>query len=160
MRRASLSAPRWHRQGGHTLWEMLLVLALLGAVTAIVAPAVGTRAQAKLDGVTLATAEVVSVLAQARSMALERGTSVDVMFDPRAARVWIIGGDRGDRRILATTTLRLAPGTVLTANEPRVRFTFHPAGTADGGPVVISGMGGGQRVTVDPWSGVADAAKR
>ena len=160
MSRASGSAQRWHHQGGHTLWEMLLVLALLGAVAAIVAPAVNVRARATADGVPRATAELVSVLAQARSMALERGTAVDVLIDPRSARVWLIGMDRGDRRVLAASTMQLAPGTVLMANEPRVRFTFDPAGTAGGGPVVISGVGDSRRVTVDPWSGVADAAQR
>jgi type II secretory pathway pseudopilin PulG len=145
---------------GHTLWEMLLVLALLGTVTAIVAPSLGLRAPLREQGVTAATKELMAVLAEARLTALERGTSIDVVIDPATARVWTFSVDRGERRLIATGMLRLAPGAMLEGEAPRVRVTFDAAGTASGGPVIVRGIEGARQVGVDPWSGVADAAAR
>ena len=152
--------PAERRPGGHTLWEMLLVLALLGVVAAIVAPSLGFRAPAREDSLTPATAEVMSILARARLTALERGTSIDVVIDPATARVWSFSAAGGERRLIDTGTLRLAAGAMLAADAPRVRFTFDAAGTASGGPVVVRGIPGAWRVSVDPWTGVADAVAR
>ena len=155
-----------HRQRGHTLWEMLLVLALLGLVTAMVAPALGFRAPAREDGVTAATNEMIAILARARRAALDRGTSIDVVIDPATARAWTFGTERGERRLIAEDSLRLAGGALLSADAPRVRFTFEAGGTASGGPIVVGGIDGARQVVVDPWSGVgawlgvADAARR
>lgn len=154
------SGPMRYRQGGHTLWEMLLVLALLGVVTAIVAPSLGLRTPARRDGVTETTKGIIGLLARARLMALDRGTAVDVLIDPATARVWTVGVERGEHRVIASGTLPLAGGAMLSADAPRVRFTFDAAGTASGGPLVVRGIEGAREVAVDPWSGVADAAAR
>lgn len=139
---------------------MLLVLALLGVVTALVAPSLGFLAPSRRDGLTAATDEVMSVLAEARLTALEGGTSVDVVIDPSTARVWTYTADRGERRLIASGTLRLTAGALIDAEEPRVRITFDAAGTASGGPVIVRGIAGARQVAVDPWSGVASAAAR
>lgn len=148
------------RQGGHTLWEMLLVLALLVVVTAIVAPSFGLSAPARRDGVTEATTKIIHLLGRARLMALDRGTTVDVLIDPATARVWTFGVERGERRMIASGTLPLTGGAMLSAGAPRVRFTFDAGGTASGGPLVVRGTEGALVVAVDPWSGVANAATR
>ena len=160
MPRRAGSRPIRHRQGGHTLWEMLLVLALLGVVTAIVAPSFGLRPPARQDSVTATTTEILAMLARARLTALDRGTAVDVLIDPATARVWTFSVERGERRLITAGTLPLAGGATLIADTPRVRFTFDAGGTASGGPVIVSGIEGARVVTVDPWSGVADAAAR
>lgn len=152
-------APR-RSQGGHTLWEMLFVLALLGVITALVAPWLGLRATAREAGTAAAADEIVSLLAQARVTALERGNSVEVVIDPASARVWSFSFDRGERRFITAGTLRLPPGAMLTAAAPRVWFTFDAGGTASGGPIVVRGIEGSRTVVVDPWSGVANAIER
>ena len=154
------SVSRLNSRRGHTLWEMLLVLALLGVVTAIVAPSLGLRSAIRKDGVTAATAEVSSVLARARLTALDRGTSIEVVIDPATARIWTFTVERGERRLLSAGTLALAEGAMLAAESPRVRFTFDAAGTASGGPVTVRGIEGAREVAVDPWSGAAHAISR
>lgn len=145
---------------GHTLWEMLLVLALLGVVTAIVAPAIPSLARSSDDDVTRAANDLVTVLAQARLTALQRGTTVDVVLDPESAHLWTFVAIAGERRIASEGTLELPPGATLVAGDPRVRFTFDAAGTAAGGPVTVRGAGGARSVLVDPWSGAAHADAR
>ena len=140
MPRRAGSRPIRHRQGGHTLWEMLLVLALLGVVTAIVAPSFGLRPPARQDSVTVTTTEILAMLARARLTALDRGTAVDVLIDPATARVWTFSVERGERRLITAGTLPLAGGATLIADTPRVRFTFDAGGTASGGPVIVSGI--------------------
>jgi type II secretory pathway pseudopilin PulG len=152
--------PRSHSPGGHTLWEMLLVLALLGVVAVIVAPSLGARARSPDDGVTAATAEVIAVLAEARLTALDRGCPVEVLIDPATAKVWSSCVERGERRVMTSGTLRMPAGAMLAADAPRVRFIFDAAGTASGGPIDVRGSDGVRRVAVDPWSGVAHAAAR
>lgn len=154
------SRPIRHRQGGHTLWEMLLVLALLGVVTAIVAPSSGLHPPARPDGVTATTTGLLAMLGRARLTALDHGTAVEVVIDPATARVWTFSVERGGRRLITAGTLPLAGGATLISDTPRVRFTFDAGGTASGGPMIVSGIAGARVVTVDPWSGVADAAAR
>lgn len=149
-----------HRRSGHTLWEMLLVIALLGVVTAIVAPAIPSFARTSDNDVTRAANGIVAVLGQARLTALQRGTTVDVVVDPRSARLWSFVAVAGERRIASAATLQLPPGATLVADDPRVRFTFDAAGTAAGGPLTVRGTGGARSVFVDPWSGAAHAESR
>ena len=145
---------------GHTLWEMLLALALLGVIAAIVAPAIPALARPRDDDVTRAADNLVAVLGRARLTALQRGTTVDVVIDPRSARLWTLVTIAGERRIGAAGALQLPPGAMLVADDPRVRFTFDAAGTAGGGPVTVRGAGGSRSVSVDPWSGAAHAESR
>ena len=143
-----------HPRSGHTLWEMLLVLALLGVVAAIVAPAIPSprRASAE-DDVARTTRELVSLLEHTRLAALERGATVQLLLDPAAAHAWIFTVVDGDARLLVDSTLDRAPGASLQADAPRVRFTFHPGGTATGGVITVQGGAAERRVRVDPWSG-------
>ena len=146
---------------GHTLWEMLLALALLGVITAIVAPSIRfVRAVADESEVARTTRELTGALAQARLIALERGTPIDLLLEPATGRVWIVSGPANDRRITVAERLELPAGVTLVGEGPRVRFGFDGAGSASGGVVVVRGIDGEQRVTVDPWSGAPDVQSR
>lgn len=146
---------------GHTLWELLLVLALLGGIAAVVAPHVATlRPAGAGDDLARTTQNVLDALAQARLTALDRGTSTVAVIDPAAARVWLYSTDGDDWRPLGTTTLATAPSVVLVADEPRVRFTFDPTGAGGGGHLTVRGTDAARVVSVDPWSGVAHAQSR
>ncbi len=153
-RRESPCASRPVRSG-HTLWEMLLVLTLLGILATVVAPAVPSlRRASSEDDVERTTRDLVALLEHTRLAALERGTTVQLLLDPAAAHAWIFTVVDGDARLLVDSTLQRAPGASLQADAPRVRFTFDPAGTATGGVITVHGGAADRRVRVDPWSGV------
>ena len=145
----------------HTLWEMLVVLVVLGTAAAAVAPAAIARGRPALeDDVMQTTRELVGLLARARVEALERGATIELSLEPATARVWTFAVDGDGPRLLASGTMARAPGASLVADGARVRFVFHPSGAAAGGTVVVRGAGVARRVTVDPWSGVTDVQSR
>ena len=146
---------------GHTLWEMLLALALLGVIAAIVAPSIGVaRAAARESDVARTTRDLVDALTQTRLTALERGTPMELVLEPATGRVWVLSRTVNDQRVSATGQLELPAGASLLADSARVRFSFGAAGTASGGAVVIRGAADERRVTVDPWTGAPNVQSR
>lgn len=152
------SASAAPQRAGHTLWEVLLVLALLGAASAVVAPALTDRGRAALqrDAASRTTSDLLALLARARRSALERGTAVQVTLDPATGRYWIFSLAGGALRLVAESTLTLAPGAALETDAPRVHFRFAPTGAA-AGTVTVRGADVARRVVVDPFTGLADA---
>ena len=156
----SRPAPRpasTRRQRGHTLWEMLLVLAIMATIGTIVAPAVMGPAGNNKTDVARAAQGLVDLLAHARSTAMDRGTSVHVVLDPNTAQVWTFALDRGELRLVGDDRLAPSASVELLANGPRVRFTFDASGTASGEPLMVRSESGARRIVVDPWSGAAHA---
>lgn len=146
---------------GHTLWEMLLALALLGVLAAIVAPSIGVvRAGARESDVASTTRELVDALTRTRLIALERGTPMELVLEPATGRMWMLSRTLNDQRVSSTGQLELPAGASLVADGARVRFSFGAAGTASGGAVAIRGAAGERRVTVDPWTGAPDVQSR
>ena len=145
------------RQRGHTLWEMLLVLAVMATIGAIVAPAVVAPASSNDPDVARAARGLVDLLARARSTAMDHGTSVRVVLDPNTAHVWTFALDRGELRLVGDDRLAPSASVELVATGPRVRFTFDASGAASGEPIVVRGASGTRRIVVDPWSGAAHA---
>lgn len=161
MRRAVSLRMRPDLPSGHTLWEMLFALALLGVITAIVTPAISiARAGARESDVVGTTRDLVDALTRTRLIALERGTPMELVLEPATGRVWVLSRAADDQRVSATGQLELPLGASLLADSARVRFSFGAAGTASGGAVVIRGAAGERRVTVDPWTGVPDVQSR
>jgi Tfp pilus assembly protein FimT len=146
--------PPTRRQGrdAHTLWEVLLVLTLLGAVAGLVAPA-ARLVRSETNGVTSTVRDLVSLLERARLTALERGTTVELRLDPSSGRAWIFAFDADTLRLLETMTVRRVSAVDVLAAGARARFSFTPAGEVFGEPLVIRGLGGAQRIAVDPWTG-------
>lgn len=155
-RPAPRPASTW-RQRGHTLWEMLLVLAVMATIGAIVAPAVVAPAGHNSTEIARTTQGLVDLLARARSMAMDRGTSVRVVLDPNTAHAWTFALDRGELRLVGDDRLAQSASVEMVANGPRVRFTFDASGTASGEPLVVRGTSGARRIVVDPWSGAVHA---
>ena len=152
MNGARLAATR--TASGHTLWEMLLVLALVGVMSALVAPAASVLRERTLDGdVGRGAAAVESLLTRARLTALERATTVEVVLDASSARSWIVVGAGESRGSAIFVPLTLPPDVELVASEPRHRFTFTATGAASGAAILVRGRGRARLVTVDPWSG-------
>ena len=154
----SRPAPRpasTRRQRGHTLWEMLLVLAVMATIGAIVAPAVVASASSNGTDVARTAQGLVDLLTHARSTAMDRGTGVRVVLDPNTAHVWTFALDRGELRLVGDDRLAQSASVELVANGPRVRFTFDASGTASGERLMVRGTSGSRRIVVDPWSGAA-----
>lgn len=144
---------------GHTLWEMLLVLTLLGAVAALVAPAARLVEPASND-VRYTAHDLVSLLERARLTALERGTTVELRLDPSSGRAWIFAAHADTLRLLATETMRRVTAVEILTAGARARFSFSPAGEVFGAPISIRGLGSAQRIIVDPWTGGTHVASR
>ena len=159
MNGARLAATR--SASGHTLWEMLLVLALLGVMSALVAPAAALlRNRSFGSDAERGASALADLLARAHLTALERATTVDVILDPSAPRSWIVVGAFEAREPAVVAPLALPPDVELFAVEPRARFTFTATGTASGPSVLVRGRSSTRVVTVDPWSGAPRVAKR
>ncbi len=137
------------RRIGFTLIEIVVVLSILGMVTAVTLPAMmrsGPSDEARSAGA------VAGVLQAARKAALERATSVTMTLVP-ATRAYLVQADSGDRyATLAQGVLALTPGTRLADARPSIRFTFSRASTADPDSVAVIGEGMAM-VLVDRWTG-------
>ena len=144
---------------GHTLWEMLLVLSLMGMLVALVAPAapvwrMAGRDEASVDRVAL---DLEKVLSSARLAAMARGETVQVVLDPSAGRVWTFATSQGATHESGRGMLDLPPGVLLATADARLVIRFAPDGTSSGGRVLLRSGSEHRAVTVDRWSGVASA---
>lgn len=155
-----LRSSRRPRRCAHTVWEMLVVLLLLGTIAALVGPAMGSLRRPRDDGVSRVSEEVVSLLAQARATALRKGDAVDVVVDPATSRAWLFGRGEGGTSLLAATVLPSGAEIAPLPAAPRARFTFHPGGSASGPAIVVREGAIARLVTVDPWSGEIRADRR
>lgn len=140
---------------------MLVVLTLLAVIAALVVPETAAlHSRSNTDDVGRAASSITDLLRQARLMALERNTNVDVLIEPRSARVWVLVGAGPARNLGLTTTLPLTAGVDLVARRPRLRFAFDATGRATGDTLFVHGATETTRVTVDSWSGAPDASMR
>jgi general secretion pathway protein H len=125
------------RDQGFTLLEILIVLAIMGAVLGIVISRGPLRSEA------LQTRAAAGLLAQtfriARAQAIERSQYVSVVIDPERHS---FAADRGPLKTVARDVpLALEPGTVKGPGDTGV-VRFAPDGSASGGGALI---GAGRR---------------
>ena len=144
---------------GHTLWEILLVLALLGMVATLAIPALRPM-RARADDPARAAHEIVSLLEETRLTALERGAALELRLDPHGGRAWVLAVD-GDS-LLPILSAVVTPFTTLRTDErsPRPRYTVLPSGEILGEPILFQSPGGTRRISIDPWTGGVHADTR
>ncbi len=143
------------RRDGFTLFEVLVVLAIIGLVTAVIAPALfrgfgGTQARA-------AAYEIAAALRQARSEAVAENADVAVVFDltghayalERARPKALPEGLRLD--------LYAAEVEQLDASTGGIRF--FPDGSATGGQITVGDEVGRYQVDVDWLTGRISVAE-
>jgi type II secretion system protein H len=136
---------------GFTLVEVVVVLAILGIVTAVTVPSLVKLG--RQDNLTDSANAVAGVLRNARMAALVRAISVSAVIDP-AGRKYLVSAESDEAPvILAQGTLHLAPEVRLGTDRPRVRFSFGPLGLGDPDSVTIIGAEGTAIVGVKRWSG-------
>src|SRR5690349_17992617 len=153
------SAPNTHLPRGHTLWEVLLVLALLGAVCGLAAPAV-RFVRPETGGVSQVAREIVAVIESARLTAVQRGTTIELRLDPATGQAWVFAAEGDTLRLISTPLLsHLSTAESLAGGEPRPRYVITPDGQTFGRPLVLRGADGIRRIIVDPWTGGANVAR-
>jgi general secretion pathway protein H len=142
------------RTAGFTLLELLVVLAIAGALLALVPPVIsavvpGTKAR-------VAALDLASTLRDARNSAITRSRSVDVIFDTESASYSIADSDktelpRGvalvilDRSGYVSET-RHAVGHL---HDPTYTLRFYPDGSSNGLTTRLGAANGGYVVAVD-----------
>lgn len=141
-----------HREVGHTLWEVLLALALLGAIAGLVAPSIRFVRQAD-DEVIRATRDLTAVLERARLTALERGTSIDLRLDPSGGRAWLVAIDGDSTQLLTVVSFARLSRAAVSGGGPRPRYLFTPGRGGTGPTLTIRGSSTTRTVGIDPWSG-------
>lgn len=149
------------REGGFTLIEILLVLALMALVGAVLVPAAGMLFQ---QGRKVSPADAVAeVLQEVRREAVLTGRTVSLRFDRGTQQFAWDGASGGSRALegpkLAVDFLRpaitgavLIGGRVIETNTVE-SLTFYPDGTCD--PVRIQlrpAEGDAQVLSIDPWT--------
>ena len=142
------------RSEGFTFVELIVVLVILAAVAALVAPSVSrTIVSARLR---TAASDVRTSLARGRSLAVAGAEERAVAFDLSRGE---FGVDNEAVRLLPDT-IRL--WVVLPGEERKeqgdVRVRFFPDGSGDEVEISVTAEDGGTlRVTVDPLTGLSEA---
>ncbi len=131
-------------QGGFTLAEVIVVLAILGITAAVVVPAF-TRAIDD-DPVTAAARAMEQVLEQARATALTRAVGVRGIIVPET------GLDSG--------AVPIGPGVRLSSATVRPSFWFSRIGVAQGDSLLVLGASGARALVLDRWTGGARVERR
>lgn len=138
------------RDGGFTLIEMLVVLAIVATATAITVPLL--RPPSPSAEVRRAALGLASDLRIARSAALRANGTTVVDVDVATA-TWRAADAGEPRRAPAGTTVRLSvPPTELTgAQSGRIRFRAD--GSSTGGTIELVRAGFAAAVAVEPFTG-------
>ncbi len=120
-------------KAGYTLAELLVVMAILGLITAIIAP----RFANNTDGAQLASSASIihNTLRSARISALRNGTSTKVFIDPYAKTIW----REGDNPIPLSQNLELsAIGAEVESAGDQIGFRFFAEGQSTGGEINLA----------------------
>ena len=142
------------RNKGFTFVELIVVLVILAAVAALVAPSISrTIVSARLRS---AASDVRTSLARGRALAVAGAEERAVAFDLSRGE---FGVDNEAMRLLPDT-IRL--GVVLPGEDRKeqgdVRVRFFPDGSGDEAEISVTAEDGGTlRVTVDPLTGLSEA---
>lgn len=133
-----------HGQQGFSLLELIMVLALLGVIAGVVAPATGRF----LDRLSFRkqTSAVVAGVRYARLMAVGKGRPVEMRFDSQAHLFSFSGAVEEKKEI------NLPDGAVVEFRPEA--FVFYPDGLATPGRMVLLSGKRSQDFLIDPLTGI------
>ena len=144
-----------HPARGVTLMEMMVVMAIIGLITAISAPSIG----AGLDSVRMATASdsIAAFLNAAVNHAERRQQPVELIISQKESRLTAWSNEAG-----FTRELRLPDGILIEAVLPRIpddaegvrRLVLMPGATVPGIGIQFANRRGARRIVrLDPMTG-------
>jgi prepilin-type N-terminal cleavage/methylation domain-containing protein len=136
------------RSGGFTLIEILVVVVILGIVSAVVAPQIGSRDDLKTSS---AARALMADLMYAQNLAITRQQMVYVRFDAAAETYKVLTAVSPEA--IVTHPIRVEPFTValgVNATVPSLRSVLVDSVTFDANPIVaFDEMGVPYGVTAD-----------
>jgi general secretion pathway protein H len=132
---------------------MLVVLAVMGLLASLVAPAYRSMARATPQALGRSTLLLVQ---KARLIALKTGSPTTVAFDRRTRRIWLEPG--GDvLQVPEAISISVIFGSDDRASSETGTVVFFPEGTSTGGQVTFSGADApGAVLTVNWLTGAAN----
>ena len=142
------------QRSGFTLMELIVVLAILAAIAALVAPSFSrTITSARLRS---AASDVRTSLARGRTLAVAAAKERTVAFDLSRGEFGV--DNEAVRRLPETIRLGVVLPGEGRMEEGNVRIRFFPDGSGDEAEISVTAEDGGTlRVTVDPLTGLSEA---
>ncbi|PHS24169.1 MAG: type II secretion system protein GspH [Robiginitomaculum sp.] len=121
------------RSSGYTLAELLVVLMILGLVTAIAAPRITMRSDPAL--MRTQSAQLVNLLRFAKITARRTGQSTRVMIAPLEKQIWIEGEDKSLN--LSPKLSLSATGADAESTDKTIGIRFFADGMSTGGEIEL-----------------------
>jgi prepilin-type N-terminal cleavage/methylation domain-containing protein len=137
-------------RSGFTLVELITVLALLGLTAGLAVPALLSVLEP--DGRHASIRAADELLKAGRSLALERGTRVEIVVDSIDGS-YRVSAQADSLETVSSGRLPLGDGARLELSRARARFAWDPRGAATGDTLVIVTSDARARLTVAPWTG-------
>jgi general secretion pathway protein H len=122
----------YDQEYGYTLFELLIVLFILGISIAVLAPTAAQRP----PGLQLrsGTSLVAAVLREARSLAIRDNRELRVVFNIESRTLQVVPGD-DERKLEGDFGISVYTATSELQDEKRGAIRFFPDGTSTGGRV-------------------------
>lgn len=143
---------------GFTLFELILVMLIIGVAAALVGPAIGSRLlQTDIRRTVLQLRSAVEVM---RMHAVRSGREAVMVVDPRDNAYWREGG--GEPVTLSPDNALLSARSRVLRENGQAEFHFYPDGTNSGGAIrVEQGRGSATAyvVVLDPLLGIASIVR-
>ncbi len=146
-----------HARPAYTLWELTMVLAIMGIAAMLAAPAFARFGTEQPAG---AADAMIGLLHDARKMAIDHNATATLLLDPKTLKYELDTSGVNGFGIAAAGTLDMGLTQTLVSDQPRLQYVFRPTGAAFADSVVVHGADVPWVVRVDAWSGVARADSR
>ena len=135
------------RASGYTLAELVVVLAILGLLTAIAAPRIVAHPDNQI--MRQQSVRLVNLLREARINARRNGVSTRVFIDPQAQKAWIEGKGKA-LRLDPAMTLSVTGADVESA-DAAIGIRFFASGMSTGGEIKMQ-LGSRSRIIKVIWA--------
>jgi prepilin-type N-terminal cleavage/methylation domain-containing protein len=149
---------RYRRKGraAFTIIELVVVLVLIGIISAVVAPAIWNAAAP--DSTNTLAAPLVSLLRSAQRTAAEQNEVVTVLINPgnNAYRAEVAR----DGGTPISGTLPFPTQAHFITDSARLRIVFNPTGSVSADPLVLADAKNVAVIRIDPWTGAMDVVRQ
>lgn len=135
---------------GFTLIELLVIITLLALTAGLAVPSLTSILQSDRQAEPVRAVRV--LLESSRSLALARGTRIELVVDSADGRYWIYAHEDSVYQ-LATGSLQFTNGTRLQLARARARFVWDARSVGVVDTLVVITDAGHTPITVVPWTG-------